>query len=133
MVRKKKSDEYEAKIQQALVVLGEVSEDSTTPRNIRRSAKDAMSALQSPEYTPAVRASNAVSMLDEILQDPKTTAGQYRCFSSAHGHTPFVMRRFCVGRSSLLEDYPSAFRNETALMQNRNPLGSGPSGNTWPR
>ncbi len=62
MVRKKKSEEYEAKIQQALVVLGEVSEDSTTPTNIRRSAKD--------EYTPAVRASNAVSMLDEILQDP---------------------------------------------------------------
>jgi uncharacterized protein (UPF0147 family) len=67
MVRKKKSDEYEAKIQQALVVLGE---DSTTPRNIRRSAKDAISALKSVEYTPAVRASNAVSMLDEILQDP---------------------------------------------------------------
>jgi uncharacterized protein len=70
MVRKKKAEEYEAKIQQALVVLGEVSEDSTTPRNIRRSAKDAMNALQSSEYTPAVRASNAVSMLDEILQDP---------------------------------------------------------------
>ena len=49
---------------------GEVSEDSTTPRNIRRSAKDAMNALQSGEYTPAVRASNAVSLLDEILQDP---------------------------------------------------------------
>lgn len=70
MVRKKKSEEYEAKIQQALVVLGEVSEDSTTPRNIRRSAKDAVNSLQSGEYTPAVRASNAVSMLDEILQDP---------------------------------------------------------------
>jgi uncharacterized protein (UPF0147 family) len=70
MVRKKKTEEYEAKIKQALMVLGEVSEDSTTPRNIRRSAKDAMSALQSSEYTPAVRASNAVALLDEILQDP---------------------------------------------------------------
>lgn len=70
MVRKKKSEEYEAKINQALQVLGEVSEDSTTPRNIRRSAKDAMNALQGSEYTPAVRASNAVAMLDEILQDP---------------------------------------------------------------
>jgi uncharacterized protein (UPF0147 family) len=29
-----------------------------------------MDALQSSEYTPAVRASNAVSLLDEILQDP---------------------------------------------------------------
>ena len=70
VVRKKKAEEYEGKIQQAMQVLSEVSEDSTTPRNIRRSAKDAMNALQSSEYTPAVRASNAVSMLDEILQDP---------------------------------------------------------------
>jgi uncharacterized protein len=70
MVRKKKTEEYEARINQALQVLGEVSEDSTTPRNIRRSAKDAMNALQGSQYTPAVRASNAVAMLDEILQDP---------------------------------------------------------------
>jgi uncharacterized protein len=74
MVRKKKAEEYEAKIQQALQVLGEVSEDSTTPRNIRRSAKDAMNTLQSGEYTVAVRASNAVSLLDEILQDPNMPA-----------------------------------------------------------
>ena len=70
MVRKKKAEEYQEKIKQALVVLGEVSEESTTPRNIRRAAKDAMGAMQSPEFTPAVRASNAISILDEILQDP---------------------------------------------------------------
>jgi uncharacterized protein (UPF0147 family) len=70
MVRKKKAAEYEEKIKQALLVLGEVSEDSTTPRNIRRAAKDAMNVMQTNEYTPAVRASNAVSLLDEILQDP---------------------------------------------------------------
>jgi uncharacterized protein len=74
MVRKKKSDEYEGRIKQALVVLGEVSEDSTTPRNIRRAAKDSMSALQSGEFTPAVRASNVISILDEILQDPNMPA-----------------------------------------------------------
>ncbi|MGB9914690.1 MAG: UPF0147 family protein [Candidatus Bathyarchaeales archaeon] len=70
MVKKKKMQEYEEKIKQALAVLNEVSEDNTTPRNIRRSAKDAMNALQNPEFTPAVRASNAISLLDEILQDP---------------------------------------------------------------
>jgi uncharacterized protein (UPF0147 family) len=74
MVRKKKTEEYEARIKQALVVLGEVSEDSTTPRNIRRAAKDSMGALQSGEYTPAVRASNVISILDEILQDPNMPA-----------------------------------------------------------
>lgn len=70
MVRKKKAEEYEQRIKQALFVLGEVSEDSTTPRNIRRAAKEAITALQPGEYTPAVRASNAISLLDEILQDP---------------------------------------------------------------
>jgi uncharacterized protein (UPF0147 family) len=70
MVMKKKAQEYEEKIKQALAVLGEVSEDSTTPRNIRRAAKDSIDALQSPEFTAAVRASNAISLLDEILQDP---------------------------------------------------------------
>jgi len=70
MVRKKKLEEYEERIKQALVVLGTVSDDNTTPRNIRRAAKDAMNALQTTEFTPAVKASNAISMLDEILQDP---------------------------------------------------------------
>ena len=70
MVRKKKAQEYEEKIKHALMVLGEVSEDSTTPRNIRRAAKDGMAALQTGEFTAAVRAANAISLLDEILQDP---------------------------------------------------------------
>jgi hypothetical protein len=70
MVRKKKMEEYEERIKQALSVLGAVSEDNTTPRNIRRAAKDSMDALQTNEYTPAVRASNAISLMDEILQDP---------------------------------------------------------------
>ena len=70
MVRKKKLQEYEERIKRALVVLGAVSEDTTTPRNIRRAAKNSMGALQTAEYTPAVRASNAISILDEILQDP---------------------------------------------------------------
>jgi hypothetical protein len=70
MVRKKKLQEYKGRIKQALVVLGEVSEDTTTPRNIRRAAKNSMKVLQTIEYTPAVAASNAISTLDEILQDP---------------------------------------------------------------
>jgi len=70
MVRKKKMEEYEERIKQALAVLGAVSEDNTTPRNIRRAAKDSLDALQSKEYTPAVRAANAISLMDEILQDP---------------------------------------------------------------
>ena len=70
MVRKKKMEEYEERIKQALSVLGAVSEDNTTPRNIRRAAKDSMDSLQTKEFTPAVKAANAISLMDEILQDP---------------------------------------------------------------
>jgi len=70
MVGKKKLKEYEDRIAQALVVLGQVSEDTTTPRNIRRAAKASIDSLQVSKDSPAVRASNAILMLDEILQDP---------------------------------------------------------------
>ena len=70
MVRKKKLQEYEERIKEAMNVLGLVSEDTTTPRNIRRAAKQSIEALQLKENTPAVRASSAISILDDILQDP---------------------------------------------------------------
>jgi len=70
MVGKKKLQEYEEKVKQAVTVLGLVSEDTTTPRNIRRAAKESIDTLQLTQYTLAVRASNAISILDEILQDP---------------------------------------------------------------
>jgi len=70
MVRKKKLQEYEERIQEAMNVLGLVSEDTTTPRNIRRAAKQSIEALQLTQNTPAVRASSAISVLDDILQDP---------------------------------------------------------------
>ena len=70
MVRKKKLEEYEKRIEEAMNVLGMVSEDTTTPRNIRRAAKQSITALQMSDNTPAVKAANAISILDEILQDP---------------------------------------------------------------
>jgi len=70
MVRKKQLEEYESRIAEAMNVLGMVSEDTTTPRNIRRAAKQSITALQLADNTPAVRAANAISILDEILQDP---------------------------------------------------------------
>jgi len=70
LVSKRKLKEYEDRVKQALAILGQVSEDTTTPRNIRRTAKEAMDILQSTEYTLGVRASNAISVIDEILQDP---------------------------------------------------------------
>ena len=71
MVSKKKIKEYEERMEQALVVLGQISEDTTTPRNIRRAAKNAVDSLQATgDLSAAVKASNAVVVLDDILQDP---------------------------------------------------------------
>lgn len=70
MVRRKKLKEYEERINQAVAILQQVSEDTTTPRNIRRVAKESIDTLSSGEGSYAVRASNAISLLDEILQDP---------------------------------------------------------------
>jgi uncharacterized protein (UPF0147 family) len=70
MVSKKKQQEYDERIKQAMFILGQVSEDNTTPRNIRRAAKNSMDMLQSPGQTVGIRTSNAISILDEILQDP---------------------------------------------------------------
>lgn len=74
MVGKKKQQEYEERMEQAMVVLEQVAEDNTTPRNIRRAAKESSEALQNNELTYAVRASNAISTLDDILQDPNMPA-----------------------------------------------------------
>jgi len=70
MVTKKKVKEYEQRVEEAVAVLNAVSEDSTTPRNIRRAAKNSIEALRTTQHSLAVRAANAISMMDEILQDP---------------------------------------------------------------
>ena len=61
---------YEEKIKQAMELLSMISEDTSTPRNIRRAAKESMELLSDTSLTPAVRAANAISVLDEISQDP---------------------------------------------------------------
>ena len=53
-----------------MVILNEVSNDNTTPRNIRRAAKSALDTLQVADLSLGVRAANAISILDDISQDP---------------------------------------------------------------
>jgi uncharacterized protein (UPF0147 family) len=66
----KRLEEYQSRVRQALAVLDEVSQDNTTPRNIRRAAKEAGDALKGEEHSIGVRAANAITILDEISQDP---------------------------------------------------------------
>lgn len=58
------------KMEQAMLILKQISEDTATPRNIRRAAIQAMGALETDKDSPAVKASNAISILDEVSQDP---------------------------------------------------------------
>ena len=65
-----KQEEYLQKTNQAMSILNRVSEDNTTPRNIRRTAKQASDRLLDERTSLAARAANAIDILDQISQDP---------------------------------------------------------------
>jgi len=67
---KKKLQGYEEKFQQARAILTLISEDNTTPRNIRRAAKEALDIMAAPDQSHGVRAAQTVNILDNISQDP---------------------------------------------------------------
>jgi len=62
--------ENEAALKNALNVLKQVSESSSTPRNIRKTLKEVTDMLTDPSTGIGIRAANAISMLDDISQDP---------------------------------------------------------------
>lgn len=62
--------EYERKLEQAIVILNMIADDNTTPRNIRRTAKQASEMLLDEKLTIAARAANAIAVLEDISQDP---------------------------------------------------------------
>jgi len=51
-------------------MLMRIINDTGVPRNIRRAATEAVKRLQDRTLSPGVRAANAISILDEISQDP---------------------------------------------------------------
>ena len=67
MPRKTKA---EKSIEEANYLLAQIVEDTGIPRNIRRAANNAVKTLKTGEGTLAIRASTAISLLDDISQDP---------------------------------------------------------------
>ena len=65
-----KQKENEEKIVKSITVLQSVADSNITPRNIRKIVKESMVMLQDKTLSQGVRAANAISMLDEISQDP---------------------------------------------------------------
>jgi hypothetical protein len=65
-----KQKENEEKIVKSIAVLQSVADSNITPRNIRKIVKESTIMLQDKTLSQGVRAANAISMLDEISQDP---------------------------------------------------------------
>jgi uncharacterized protein (UPF0147 family) len=59
-----------AKINNAIFLLLSVINDTAVPRNIRRAATEALNYLRSETLSPGVKAANAISVLDQVSQDP---------------------------------------------------------------
>ena len=58
-------------IQQIVQVLKEqVVQDTVVPRNIRRAAEQVIEVLLDESKEPAVRAADAIAILEEISEDP---------------------------------------------------------------
>lgn len=57
-------------IKQCVEVLERIMGDDAVPRNIRRSAENVKGILLDGELNEAVRAASAISILDEISNDP---------------------------------------------------------------
>jgi uncharacterized protein (UPF0147 family) len=64
---KNQNQEY---LQSSLDSLNQVATNPSTPKNIRKNIQDLADGLKSEEYSMSVRASNAISLLDDITQDP---------------------------------------------------------------
>jgi uncharacterized protein (UPF0147 family) len=63
-------EEYKKKLDQATSILNMIADDNTTPRNIRRTAKQAADMLLDESISVAARAANAIAILEDISQDP---------------------------------------------------------------
>ncbi len=62
--------ETDQKLKQVLDGLGQLAEDTSVPRNIRRGALNARDLLLKEEDALDVRAASAIFILDELANDP---------------------------------------------------------------
>ena len=70
LVTAKKQKENEERLAKAIETLNGVADNVTTPRNIRKTVKDIVTALEDEKLAMSVRAANAISTLDDLSQDP---------------------------------------------------------------
>lgn len=64
------SENNKDQLKEAIQTLAEVAANPSTPKMIKKSIADLVNELKSDEYSKSVRAANAISVLDDITQDP---------------------------------------------------------------
>ncbi len=57
-------------LKEAIEALDQIIASSSTPKTIKKSITDVVTGLKSTEDSMSVRAANAISVLDDITQDP---------------------------------------------------------------
>jgi len=57
-------------LKEAIDTLNQISSNPTTPKTIKKSVVDMVNGLQSEKDSMSVRAANAISVLDDVTQDP---------------------------------------------------------------
>ena len=57
-------------MKEAIDTLNQIAANPSTPKTIKKNIADLIAELDSEEYSLSVRAANAISMLDDITQDP---------------------------------------------------------------
>ena len=69
---KKLVDENQNKeaLKGAIQILEQLAANNATPKTIKKSTIDLVNSLKSDKDSMSVRAANAISMLDDITQDP---------------------------------------------------------------
>jgi len=69
---KKLADENQNKeaLKGAIQILEQLATNNATPKTIKKSTIDLVNSLKSDKDSMSVRAANAISMLDDITQDP---------------------------------------------------------------
>ena len=57
-------------MKEARDTLEQVAASGSTPKTIKKSIQDMIDGLDSSEYSLSVQAANAISLLDDVTQDP---------------------------------------------------------------
>ena len=65
-----KNDENLELLNKAIAILSSISDNPSTPRNIRKLIRDSIDTLKDESLSVGVRAANAISMLEDVSQDP---------------------------------------------------------------